>query len=374
MARKVFNDGDILFADDVNVIGNPIVDGQDELGRGPKVLDDYLSDESDQIKNRFYNFYDRLKVTENVGLTVNYNGGNVLLGNGSRVTLTPGTLNLTDNSTLFIYVNNSGNVEVANSLANESFPMAYVVTSSGNITTLEDLRDKLIDRVTAAGIPPVDVIPAGSGMEYYGSTLPNGWLWADGSFYDPLNYPALFSAIGYTHGQSGSLFAVPDKRGRTGIGAGQGAGLSNRTLGQVLGEERVTLSISEMPSHSHGLNQTPHSHGITQTPHSHGVNDPGHNHRLYSWSSGSSDDRTDALNRANTSVAGEVEPGRSYLDVNGSGTKLIETATTGISLQSSSLNISLNTANANISVNNNGGGASHNNIQPSLVCNYIIKF
>lgn len=41
--------------------------------------------------------------------------------------------------------------------------------------------------------------------------------------------------------------------GRTIIGVGQGSGLTNRTLGQTLGEENHTLTIAEMPSHSHTI-------------------------------------------------------------------------------------------------------------------------
>lgn len=40
-------------------------------------------------------------------------------------------------------------------------------------------------------------------------------------------------------------------RGHTAIGAGQGSGLTNRALGTALGEENHTLTVAEMPSHSH---------------------------------------------------------------------------------------------------------------------------
>lgn len=47
-----------------------------------------------------------------------------------------------------------------------------------------------------------------------------------------------------------------DARGRALIGAGQGSGLSNRTLGETPGAESHTLSTNEMPAHKHGTNTT----------------------------------------------------------------------------------------------------------------------
>jgi microcystin-dependent protein len=48
-----------------------------------------------------------------------------------------------------------------------------------------------------------------------------------------------------------NVFFLPDLRGRTAVGAGQGLGLSNRVYGTPLGEEMHQLTIAEMPSHSH---------------------------------------------------------------------------------------------------------------------------
>jgi microcystin-dependent protein len=56
------------------------------------------------------------------------------------------------------------------------------------------------------------------------------------------------------YGISGaSNFLLPDLRGRSGIGAGQGSGLTNRVLGGVAGEEAHVLTTAEMPSHTHSL-------------------------------------------------------------------------------------------------------------------------
>lgn len=63
---------------------------------------------------------------------------------------------------------------------------------------------------------------------------------------------ALFSLLGTTYGGNGiTTFALPDTRGRTVVGPGQGPGLSNITLGQVGGAEQITLTANQMPQHNH---------------------------------------------------------------------------------------------------------------------------
>jgi len=54
---------------------------------------------------------------------------------------------------------------------------------------------------------------------------------------------------------------IPDYRGRARLQIGQGSGISNRTLGQILGEEGVTLAEDEMPNHNHGLGRVQGSYG-----------------------------------------------------------------------------------------------------------------
>lgn len=76
------------------------------------------------------------------------------------------------------------------------------------------------------------------------------WLVANGRFLDPTKYAALFSAIGYTYGQNGTLFALPDARGRTLAAPG---GASVRSAGQAVGQETVELTPSNMPAHRHAV-------------------------------------------------------------------------------------------------------------------------
>ena len=52
-------------------------------------------------------------------------------------------------------------------------------------------------------------------------------------------------------GDPGGVCRLPNLCGRTPVGAGQGVGLTNRKLGQVLGEEKHRLSAAEVPAHHH---------------------------------------------------------------------------------------------------------------------------
>jgi microcystin-dependent protein len=376
MPRNIFEDGDILYADQVNQIAYPIPDGEDFIGRGPKVIDDYLSDESNQIKSRFYGFYNRLRLTEATGLSLTHSGGSVLLSDASIVSIPSGSITLANNATSFVYVDETGAISSSNILPNECFPIAKVTTVSGSITELIDLRDKLLDRVTPSSIPDIQSIPPGAGMEYYGSTLPSGWLWQNGATYNIADYPNLFNAIGYTYGGSGSTFKVPDRRGRVAIGAGQGAGLTNRILGNTLGVESVTLVVSQMPPHTHSINDPGHNHGVNQSPHSHPISDPGHSHSVFvNWTDGDGGarEKTDGLSKPNTGITGEDSGGKLYANTNGSGNSLIANTASNVSVLGSTVSISISSSSSNISANTQGGGQAHQNMQPSIVCNFIIK-
>ncbi len=90
------------------------------------------------------------------------------------------------------------------------------------------------------------------------ATLPTGWLACDGSAVSRTTYPTLFAAIGTTWGagNGSSTFNLPDLRGRTPVGSGQGTSLTNRTLGGTGGAETHVLTVGEMPSHSHALSDS----------------------------------------------------------------------------------------------------------------------
>ncbi len=89
-------------------------------------------------------------------------------------------------------------------------------------------------------------------VSFGGNFAPRGWALCDGQLLAISSNTALFSILGTTYGGDGrTTFALPDLRGRTAIHPGTGPGLSNIKLGQRGGAEYHTLTINEMPNHSH---------------------------------------------------------------------------------------------------------------------------
>src|SRR5579872_2904742 len=90
---------------------------------------------------------------------------------------------------------------------------------------------------------------------FCGNFAPAGWALCNGQLLSISQWTALFSILGTTYGGNGTTnFALPDLRGRVPIHPGQGPGLSPYTLGQTGGVETVSLSINNLPAHSHALN------------------------------------------------------------------------------------------------------------------------
>lgn len=98
-----------------------------------------------------------------------------------------------------------------------------------------------------------DSDPVGTIIMWGTAIPPAGWVLCDGSAISRTAFPALYALIGTTFGSGdgSTTFNVPDLRGRTGIGAGLGSGLSNRILGANGGEETHKLVIAELASHTH---------------------------------------------------------------------------------------------------------------------------
>jgi microcystin-dependent protein len=83
---------------------------------------------------------------------------------------------------------------------------------------------------------------------------PTGWATCDGQLLPISQNTALFSLLGTFYGGDGkSTFALPDLDGSVAIGQGDGAGLSQRFLGESGGEQFVTLLTSEIPVHTHNV-------------------------------------------------------------------------------------------------------------------------
>jgi microcystin-dependent protein len=83
---------------------------------------------------------------------------------------------------------------------------------------------------------------------------PNDWAQCNGQLLPIQQYTALFSLLGTMYGGNGqTTFGLPDLRGRSAIGAGQGPGLGSYDQGQVGGVENVTLTGPQVAPHTHNV-------------------------------------------------------------------------------------------------------------------------
>ena len=89
---------------------------------------------------------------------------------------------------------------------------------------------------------------------FAGGFAPTGWALCNGQLLSISQNTALFSILGTTYGGDGkSTFGLPDLRGRVPMHPGAGTGLSARALGDMGGQETVTLTAAQMPVHTHAV-------------------------------------------------------------------------------------------------------------------------
>ena len=102
--------------------------------------------------------------------------------------------------------------------------------------------------------PSGDTLPVGSIAQFGGATAPTNWLFCNGQAISRETYAELFSVIGTTYGagDGSTTFNVPDFIGRVPVGLDEGD-TDFDTLGETGGEKKHTLTIDEMPKHSHGV-------------------------------------------------------------------------------------------------------------------------
>lgn len=173
-------------------------------------------------------------------------------------------------------------------------------------------------------------VSSGFIMMYGASAAPTGWLDCDGSVVSQATYAALYAVVGSTYntgGEGAGNFRLPDYRRRAPVGmGGSGTGVLGNSLGNSGGEETHQLVTSEMPSHNHS-------------------DSVGHSH----------------LEWAQTAL-GSTAPNNFETTINASSSSPI-------------VPDSFNTAtgSATPTYNPTGGDGAHNNMQPSLVMNFIIK-
>jgi microcystin-dependent protein len=102
------------------------------------------------------------------------------------------------------------------------------------------------------------VEPSLGEVDYVGFNFaPRGWALCDGQILPINSNQALFSLLGTTFGGDGrTSFGLPDLRGRSIVGVGNGPGLSSMSWGQRGGSASVTITTANLPSHTHTLKAT----------------------------------------------------------------------------------------------------------------------
>jgi microcystin-dependent protein len=215
--------------------------------------------------------------------------------------------------------------------------------------------------------------PTGALMPFAGSTVPSGWYLCDGRAWGVSGAPSSGSAL-HTAISGNFPTGLPDLRGRVPLGAGTGAGLTARTIADTIGNETHTLSTGELASHQHtgttGTESAGHTHAID---HNHGTANTGeagaHGHNASTSGQmfyGAGANAAVVGASVNSGGTGQAAP----VDVSNVGNHAHAfdmPAFTGNSGPVSATHThSFTSANA-------GSGTAHNNMQPSLVLNYIIK-
>lgn len=181
------------------------------------------------------------------------------------------------------------------------------------------------------------------------------WVWADGAAYASATYPVASAHISPNWKTFGGLadpgigqFRVPDLRGMTpcGMDAMPGGGArANRvtravsiTLAGRGGEEYHTITVAEMPSHGHAMNDPGHAHSVY---------DPQHAHNL-------------VINGPSGPSAGIV-------------TNLSSTVAQGGYMYNAATGIGIYGAGTGVYVSNNGSGGTHENMPPTAFVPYIVR-
>lgn len=87
---------------------------------------------------------------------------------------------------------------------------------------------------------------------FAGNFAPAGWMFCEGQLLPISENDVLFQLIGTTYGGDGqSTFGLPDLRGRIPIHLGNASSGTNYQLGESAGSQEVTLTVNQLPVHSH---------------------------------------------------------------------------------------------------------------------------
>ena len=208
----------------------------------------------------------------------------------------------------------SGNAIPLQVMNEDGTTSSVTLTGGDNVTLSSSSSSNLTISASGGEGITVDTVPIGTIAEWGSETPPENWLLLNGQAVSRVTYSELFSLYGTTYGSGdgSTTFNLPDFSGRVGVGLSDGDS-DFGTLGQTGGEKTDTLTVDEMPSHAH---------------------------------------------RSASSASGAIG------DYFG-----------GSSADYGIKHGSLAPANASYVINSNdvGGSSAHNNLQPYITTNYIVK-
>lgn len=237
-------------------------------------------------------------------------------------------------------------VFVADSAQAVGAKWAKLEMDSLSATAVSDIADA----VEAAY--PTYVHPAGAISQFAGSSAPSGWLLCDGASVSTTTYASLFAVVGYTYGGSGSSFNLPNLKGKVPVGF-DSTQTEFDALGETGGAKTHTLTEAEMPAHDHSIN---HDHAAVTS----GAGSA-HSHDISVYQDLGTSDDIDPNGQTNLWVTG-MEPNATTYG-SSPGSAQAESAHTH----------SVNLPNYTGTSGSAGSGSAHNNLQPYVVLNYIIK-
>ena len=115
-------------------------------------------------------------------------------------------------------------------------------------------RDPKTGQFKDINVKTSDTLPIGAVVSYAGLNAPTGWLICDGRAISRTIYANLFTIIGtqYGAGDGSTTFNIPNLKGKVVVGL-DGNDTDFNSIGKIGGEKTHTLTIDEMPSHTHAL-------------------------------------------------------------------------------------------------------------------------